>query len=268
MQKSLVVAFSVIGLGLGLAVPEVSAMTRYVNCDAGQTIQDAIEKSESRAERLEIFVKGTCRGDITIRRPDVTIDGNNETTIAGSINVFASTTWLNNLTVTAPGRGVVVSDNSARLLGVTLSGNEGVGLYIRRGGFAWFRGGVVSGNSAAGIYLENGSLDADNLIVADNADDGILADSQSNVVLRSNTRIERNGAAGLSIILDSLADLRDNAFVSGNTGLGVFISEDSAVRITSGDVRVDGEILCGDEESSFFNRGGGTAYGPINCSGF
>jgi len=266
MLKSILVLLIV--FGLGLASPSVSAMTRYVDCDKGQTILAAIEKSEARAERLEIFVKGTCTENVVIRRPDVTIDGNHETTVVGFINVFTSNAWLYNLTVTGPGRGVAVSDGSARLFGVTLSGNDAVGLWIRRGGFVWFRDGVVSGNGGGGIFLENGSLDGENLVVADNRGDGILADRQSNVVLISDTRIEDNDAAGLSSILDSVIDLRDSTVVSGNHGLGMFVAEDAAIRITTGDVHVYGEILCADEESSFVNREGAEVEGPVNCSGF
>ena len=81
MDRRLPISTAIAALALGLAALPVSAMTRTVNCDKGQTIQAAIEKSESRAERLEIFVSGTCNENVVIRRSEVTIDGGGATTI-------------------------------------------------------------------------------------------------------------------------------------------------------------------------------------------
>ena len=57
-----------------------------VDCDAGQSIQTAVNKANPRAP-LTLVVSGTCEENVLIRRDDVTIDGNNDGAVSGTIEV-------------------------------------------------------------------------------------------------------------------------------------------------------------------------------------
>jgi len=200
-----------IGLTLGLAVSPVDAMTRSVDCDKGQTIQAAIEKSEARAERLEIFVSGICDENVVIRRSEVTIDGGGTTTIRGQVSVFADNVWLYNLTVTAPGRGVVVSNGSARVWSVALEGNEGEGLLLRRNAFVWLRDSFVTNNTGTGVLANGSQIDV------------------------QNTSISGNGSGGVFLDIGSRGNFNDNE-ISDNTGSGITASGGSQALIGGGNV--------------------------------
>ena len=254
-------------VGLGLFSAQSSAMERAVDCDKGQSIQDAIEESASRADPLEIHVKGTCYENVVLRRPSVTIDGDNEATIVGYVYIFTSGARLQYLTVTGPGRGVVISGGGGRLTEVTLTSNDGVGLRVARGEFAWVIDSMISVNNDSGVYVEGATLETRNSNILQNAGDGILADNQSNVILRS-TNIADNDQFGLSMNFHSVLDLKNGTNVTGNRQLDIYAGQDSAIRISSPDVNVQGQIWCGDTESSFINQANAPLGLQPSCSGF
>ena len=211
MKKSISVMFAVLSIGFGLAPPSAGAMTRRVDCDKGETIAAAIEKSESRAERLEVFVSGTCDENLVIRRSEVTIDGGGAMTIRGQVSVFAHNVWLYNLTVTAPGRGVTVSDGSARLWSVALEENEGEGLLLRRNAFVWLRDSFVTNNVSKGVSANGSQIDV------------------------QNTSISGNGSGGVFLDIGSRGNFNDNE-ISDNSGSGITASGGSQVLIGGGNV--------------------------------
>ena len=219
MSRQIVIASTLSALALGLVALPAGAMTRSVNCDKGQTIQAAIEKSESRAERLEIFVSGTCDEVLVIRRSEVTIDGGGATTIRGQVNVFADNAWLYNLSVTAPGRGVTVSGGSARLWNVALVENEGEGLLVRRNSFVWLRDSVIIENESHGISVDASKIDVQNTNVSGNGAHGIALafNSQSTI---SGSTFSGNGESGILLTAGSQANI-DNNVINGNANYGV-----------------------------------------------
>jgi pectin methylesterase-like acyl-CoA thioesterase len=94
MRRSLVILSILMGSTLGLVRSAAGAMTRSVNCDQGQTIQAAVDTATTRADRLEIFVTGSCDEDVMIRREAVAIDGGGAARIIGRVTVFADNVWL------------------------------------------------------------------------------------------------------------------------------------------------------------------------------
>jgi len=218
------------GFVLGLAVWPAGAMTRSVDCDKGQTIQAAIEKSESRAERLEILVSGTCNENLVIRRSEVTIDGRGSATIRGQVSVFADNLWLDNLTVTAPGRGVVASDGSARLSSVALVGNEGEGLVMRRNAFVWVRDSLIADNDGQGVSANGAQVDVQNTIIRGNASEGVFLDIGSRGNFRDNEICE-NGRSGVIASGGSQALLRDGNIVCRNGEDGVLAQAGATIGI-------------------------------------
>lgn len=219
MRKRILILATVFGIALGLAALPAGAMTRTVNCDKGETIQAAIEKSESRAERLEILVSGTCDESLVIRRSEVTIDGGGSATLLGPVSVFADNVWLYNLTVKTSGRGIVVSNGSARVWSAALTGNNGEGLLLRRNAFVWLRDSTVTDNAGAGISVDASKIDVQNTTVSGNGSHGIALafNSQSTI---SESTITENGGSGILLTAGSQANI-DNNVINNNANHGV-----------------------------------------------
>ena len=70
---------------IGLFATSASAANRTVNCNEGQSIQDAVEKGKGSAAPLYIDVSGSCEEVVTITRDDVTIVGDEAATVTGKI---------------------------------------------------------------------------------------------------------------------------------------------------------------------------------------
>lgn len=195
------------GAALGLAGPPCLAMTRSVNCDEGKTIQAAVDTATTRADRLEIFVTGTCNEDITIRRAAVTIDGGGVTTIVGRVSVFADNVWLYNLTITGPGRGVNIgAGGNARLWSVALIGNEGAGLRTSSNASVWVRDSHIEGNTGPGIS------------------------AQASQIRVANTSVSNNGSHGIELTFNSQADIGD-CDIYDNADVGILLTAGSQANI-------------------------------------
>ena len=92
-------------LAVGMAFTPVTAAaqkpsgTVAVDCDAGQSIQAAVNKANPSAP-LTLVVSGTCEENVLIRRNDVTIDGNNDGAVSGAIEVSeGSRVTIRNLSI-------------------------------------------------------------------------------------------------------------------------------------------------------------------------
>jgi hypothetical protein len=262
--KGLFAAITIIGLVFQPAL----AATHRVKCDSGKTISKALETSAGSAERLELLVTGTCKEDVTIRRNSVTIAGDPGAAIDGTVRVFSSTAvWIENISITGAGGGVIVSGNAnARLTSVEIRGNAGHGLTVRRNASIWLVDSKVFGNDGYGIFVEDGSFEATRSQIVDNYSYGIFADQGAHVIL-TDTEVAGNQAPGVQVMLHSTVDLRGVTSFHDNWWHALFAVEDSAIRISSPDVAVSGNIGCGDGESSFSNVGGG-AVESTDCSDF
>jgi hypothetical protein len=149
---------------------------------------------------------------------------------------------------------------------VLLAGNQRNGLVIRRNSSVIFRGGAIEGNGDSGVYLQDGYLwMRDGTWVAYNHGDGIQLDLGSKAILQ-NSFVVFNEAVGISATLHSLVDMTGSTYVADNTVHDAVAIQDSAIRISSVTVNVNGLIHCGDDESSLETGGAG----PIDtdCTGF
>lgn len=253
---------------IGLFSMPAFAATQSVNCDSGQTISKALETAKGSADRLEILVSGTCRENVTIRRNSVSLLGNPAAAIEGTVSVFSSSaSWIENITLTGPGNGLLMSGNSdARLRWVQITGNEGHGLVMRRNATVHLVSSTIAGNAGFGVLLEDSMFQANDSAISDNGSYGIYADLGSQVMLVG-TEVAYNGAPGVQVMLHSVIDLRSGTNFHDNQYHALFAVEDSAIRISESDVTVDGNIGCADTESSFSNPGGGSITSS-DCSGF
>ena len=226
-------------------------LTRKVNCDAGQTIQQALDASEGPGGELVIIVRGTCEG-AQITRDNITIQGEAGATIVGRLIVFGpARVTLRNLAITGPEDGLVVRGGRARVIDCQIFENEGIGVAVRDGAMVALSGVTdVSDNLLSGILVDNSDVRIAGR-VAGNGEDGVRVDRQGNVVLQGSAVVEGNHQSGIQLRLHSTLDLTEQSQVLDNWDLDIYAVEDSAIRVSSGDVNVPGVVACDDNESSF-----------------
>lgn len=258
-------------LVVGLAVTPALAVERKIDCDKGQSIQHALDNAPAAfSDTYVISISGTCTESISIRRSNITIDGNEgptPPTVEGYINILVPNVRLQFITVTGPGHGVrITGGGNATLANVNIINNEGEGLFVRRHGFALLVRTTISGNNGPGALVEGASLDVTNSNIVGNLGPGIIVDGGSDVTIRG-SQVAGNGDDGVHAGFHSIATIKDSSQVYGNGGHGAFASQDSAIRITTGDVYFPDSIFCDDDESSFSNYEG-AEIGSVHCTGF
>ena len=257
-------------LFLGSVGSAQADLGRKVNCDAGQSLTGALEASDGYGGKLNITVSGTCEESITIDRDRVNIMGEDGAIIIGRIAVFGpANVTLQNLAITGPSDGIVVRAGRTRILGCTIYENEGVGVVVRDGAWVLVRDSYISDNAELGILADNAQVEVENGRIAGNADVGFRADRQGSIVLQGTVVVEDN-TGGIELWLHSTLDLTGQTQVQDNGDVQIYAVEDSAIRVSSGDVSVPGLIVCDDDESSFLVREGAEeAYVPyVSCSDF
>jgi hypothetical protein len=270
-------------LAIGTALMPLSATAKKpspyvtVNCDAGQSIQAALDKANPSIP-LTLTVQGTCQEDVNINRDSVTVNGVLGSTIYGTVAISgASHISMNNLTFTGPGQGIKVFVSDVNLDTVFITGNAADGLSVQQNSWVSLSNSEVTGNGNFGIYIQRPAFDANNSEISGNANDGVSSDMDGHSIFR-NTVVSGNGGAGISLLFHSIAELRTNPelfdkpmSVTSNQEYGVYMREDSGLRITTTDVTIDGNVVggieCSDAESSFANYGSSIA-DSINCTGF
>jgi len=258
---------------LGLFTLPASAATRHVDCDAGGTISAALETGKGSANVLEIFVNGTCNEVITIVRDHVTIAGDPYATINGTVRVFtANRVTLENLAITGPGDGVIISGTGqVRLRWVYIAGNDGYGLNIRRDGAAWVRDSMIVGDCIGiedvdcedGAFVDHATLELARTTIS-NSRYGIMADAATLILF--NAEIADNSVIGVQVALHSTVDIRSNTRFHGNGVHSLYALQDSAIRIKSDRAEIGGHIGCEDGESSLAVPLGFPVW--TDCSGF
>lgn len=134
-----------------------SAYAANVNCDTpNASIQKAVDNADGPTT---IFVSGTCIGDVTITKDDITLSGNKngpaceggtpggDGTIYGRVTVKGARARIEFLTITGPGDGVLVTDRATVDLDCNdISGNDENGVFVRRASNAVLRFNRVAGN--------------------------------------------------------------------------------------------------------------------------
>ena len=99
---------------LGVLSMSTQARDLKVNCDVGQSLQDAINRARSSAAPLVLNVKGDCYEDVILSRDLVTIDGGGEAVIHGSLINRGARVTVSNIGITRPGFGMRAKRGIAR----------------------------------------------------------------------------------------------------------------------------------------------------------
>ena len=238
--STLMVASAALAVGMLLMPLDASAKKPsgdvIVNCDAGESIQAALNKA-SLSVPLTLTVVGTCEEDVTIRRDDVTINGNNNATVDGTILLSESDRiTLLNLTLTGQGNGLRGFGSNVTLHNVIVTENQDVGIQVFSS-TAHIHNSLIAGNQGF-TAVQAGHVSALEIFdseVSNNAGTGLYVDLNSMLQMSNNTVVSGNSGIGVQLVLNSSALIWNGASIQGNA-VGVEASKNSAVELMDADV--------------------------------
>lgn len=218
---------------LVFAFGQALAGERVVNCDEGDSLQQAIDAGAGSAKDVEIFVTGVCVGDLFINKDRVFINGDGSTVIDGQVRVRgADNLAFRDLTITGSGYGIVASVARIFMNNVHLVGNEGYGLALRDGGMIRLsNGSVMYNHGGIGLLIENGHGLLDNVEVSGNDGTGIAVNVNGNLTMSGGSVNYHWNAAGITANLSSSVEL-EGVSVRNNL-MGMSVSMGSAAVINN-----------------------------------
>lgn len=204
---------------------------RTVNCDEGDSLQQAIDAGAGSAKNIDIFVTGTCTENVLITRDRIAIRGDGNTVIDGRMSVRgANNLVVQDLTITGPGTGISASVARIRLINVHLVGNNGYGMALRHGGYVFMRDGSIANNHGdVGLLIENGSGQLRQVEVSDNDVHGIVVNVNGSLQMIGGSVNFHEQATGITAKLSSTLEL-DGVTVNNNQD-GIYVSTGSAATI-------------------------------------
>ena len=254
-------------LATGMLAPlSAQALTLRVDCNAGQTISQALKQGDER-KPLVVVVKGTCNESVRIGRDDVTLQGDPVAggTVHGpdagvnTIDILASRASIENLTVTGGRVGIQVQDSHGAAIVDTLiqqTALDGMRIFA---GDADVTGCMVQQTGGAGILVNRGSvLRLATSQVRDNPGIGISTEANSTLAVNGST-ISHNGGNGIDLGRGSqgtigTSTISDNGTDANKPGNGVSAWGASGAHI-GGD-----NVISGNREHGVIMAGGSTAY--------
>ena len=155
-MRTLAYVFASVALAGFVATSAHAKPPIQVNCNTGKTIQAAVNSAKSGDT---IFISGTCEGDVSITKDDITLSGNKsgldcdpenpggDGTIEGTITVDGVRARIEFLTITGSGEGVVIINRAdARLTCNDISDNQESGVSVVRTSNAVLRDNTLSRN--------------------------------------------------------------------------------------------------------------------------
>lgn len=222
---------------LVLAFSTAFAGPRVVNCDEGDSLEDAILSGQGSAKELEITLIGTCYESFAISRDRVVITGDGNPMIFGQIRIIdAGPVVLRNLTISGPGHGVDLIDGRVRLVESHLVGNDGFGIRARHGSVVTMRDGTIAGNNGTfGVYAENAALQLFRTDVTENAETGIRIQDNSRLRMNGGSVKDHHSGSGVDAVMGS-ALLFEGTTIAWNADAGVYIDAVSSARIDDSSV--------------------------------
>jgi len=248
--------------GIGLFATSVSAANRTVNCDEGQSIQDALEKGRGSAAELYIDVSGSCEEVVTIKRDDVTIDGGETATVIGSILVEGGRRIsINEITITGGGVGieggdlkltnVVITENSVGVLAVesshvsifdsTIENNRLAGIVADVGSNVFVRYTSISEHDEFGIILYSNSTAKVGRSKVNGNNIGISVRDSSSLSV-GNTDIANNSSTGIETDNGASVVVDNNSTIGSNAGGGIDADLHSSVLIGDSSITNNGNV--------------------------
>jgi hypothetical protein len=241
-----------------------------VDCARGQTVSRALEEGDSRKPML-LTVRGPCSENVTIRRDDVTLQGQaggnatltaanasaplltirgtrivvdglilNGGTQAVAIDGTHNVLILNAVLRNAALYGLSITDGHASVQNSTVTLNRAGGIYLR-GSRARLERNQIQPNLGPGIWaVQNAGVSTEANTITGNAQ-GILLGNGSTGALASDT-IGPDELDGIELGTDSRAYLSGLA-IGGN---------DNGVRASFSQVSIEGGSIAGNRRSGLF----------------
>lgn len=237
---------------LSLIAPSfASAQTQMrVNCDRGQSVQDALDRVDGPSI---LVVSGTCNEDVVITKDDVTLQGGTYTYIGSdpNANTFliqgARRVVITGVTVSGAGYGVAVSQGGAlTIVNSAIQDNAMAGLVVFLGSSATVNACTIQNNTSNGIRItENSTVVLTNSTVQGNGDTGILVRRSSSARIGRTAMgnpgpntIQNNAGNGVRVFQNSQSFIDGNT-IQNNSGDGVFIDGSSAT-VTNNTIQSNG----------------------------
>ena len=190
-------------------------------------------------------------GVITVRVPDVQIDGNGATLratndVTSAVKSTADRVHLMNLTLTAPTEGerwsgldqqkLVLSGSQDTVTHVSINGSAATGIFVDGAGGFQIQDVSIAGTRADGIHMTGGSRDGviDNVRTSQTGDDAVAVvsygaigepcrDIQVNNVDVASTRWGR----GIAVVGGQNVSIRDIS-VANTSGAGIYVASEGA----------------------------------------
>ena len=240
-----------------------AAKPRIVDCDAGDSLQEAIDAGAGSAKPIDIVLSGNCYENIRITRDNVSIDGDYDATIIGNMRLYAADNFnLVNVKLTGPGDGIRVVNGRARLIDVHIAQNEAAGVNVRQSGMvvldnciveenteggvivdnasARFRDSTIENNGGEGIFVTNNGFlrfDGGSVIHHENGS-GIIAANGSTIAV-SDSHVGGNNPVGIALYMGSTGSV-SNTDAGGNAALGIDLENNSTLEFFEGIVAWNG----------------------------
>ena len=252
-----IAACTTLGASTAFANPYV------VNCDEGDSLQDAFGKAAGSAKLIEIDLYGTCYEDLRIGRDDIRIYGDGDTTIVGTTRLFsAKSVWFLDVNFTGPGDGIRIIDGRVRLIRVHVSDNVGDGIVVMQNGAVTLGSSFVERNTGAGIILDKASSNLNNTLVTNNGSDGIVVTNNAALSVGGGGINYHENGFGIRAVNSSSIDVSDthvgvsnpvgiglsvgstgiivNSYANANAEIGILLETNSALEFIGGGISWNG----------------------------
>lgn len=226
---------------LGLFSMATQARDLKVNCDIGQSLQDAINRARSSAAPLVVSVKGDCYENVILSRDALTIDGGGDAVIHGTVVNRGVRVTISNIGITRPGFGMRATTGRTRLVNVHFFDNAEEGLIVRRNGVVIFPDGSVKNNGLEGVVVESATLIVGEVEISGNRA-GIAA-SMAQITLED-AQVINNAERGIDVAGNSALMVSGGA-VRGNGGAGVIVDNTSSFAADGVDISWNGSTGVG-----------------------
>lgn len=263
------------GIGVGLANAPGITQPTHVDCDAGESLQAAIDAAPLSTAQITIDIHGFCQEQITIERK-VLIRGTNSQTdgIAGpssmgnntalvvvyGVNGFgrvgSETVRFEHLTIKDSSNiGLSVNLSQLGLDDVTIRNNGNIGLAGFTGSFVAATNLSVTDNTGSGLFSRS-NLSCRDCVVTGNGganSAGIAADLSGKIVLSTTTLTSTTGlraSSGGEIVMFGGTISATQRAISVQSAGRVFIQDGT---------QVTGSVVCSAQGFLDSRRGLGTA---------
>ena len=197
----------------GFAAAQNSKNPLSVNCDTGQSVQNALNRVNGPST---IVVTGTCNQNIVIRKDDVTLQG----------GIYVGPD---------PNQDTISVQGARRvsIKGATVGGARH-GVVALQGASLTIESSTIQANSQIGVVSVYGSSITVNLsTIQNNGLQGVVAADNSALIL-TNSTVTNNGSTGVVVVRSSSARIGVNLssvpgpnVIKNNGGSGVYVGRSS-----------------------------------------